>query len=245
MWLKACLNGNRQTGVPTRPQDLAADAVAVRAAGANAVHVHPRDENGQESLVAADLAATVEAIRSAAPELPIGVSTGLWITGGDVHERLEAVRTWGALPAESRPDFASCNVSEEGFQDLALAVEDAGIAVEAGVWSPADADALAASGTADRALRILVEVFDVPAETASGQAALVLARLDDLGLTVPRLLHGEGPTTWPLIDEAIRLGLPTRIGLEDVLHDPDGHPVTTNADLVRLVLARSPSAGTG
>jgi len=33
-------------------------------------------------------------------------------------------------------------------------------------------------------------------------------------------------------------GLPTRIGLEDVLHDPDGHPITTNADLIRLALAR-------
>jgi uncharacterized protein (DUF849 family) len=238
MWLKACLNGNRQTGVPTRPQDLAADAVAVREAGANAVHVHPRDDNGQESLLAADLAATVEAIRAAAPDLPIGVSTGLWITGGDVHERLETVRTWGALPAESRPDFASCNVSEEGFRDLALAVEDAGIAVEAGVWSPADADALVASGIADRTLRILVEIIDAPADKAPELAALVLARLDDLGLTVPRLLHGEGTATWPLIDEAIRLGLPTRIGLEDVLHDPDGNPITTNADLIRLALAR-------
>lgn len=239
MWLKACLNGNRQTGVPTRPQDLAADAVAVFGVGANAVHVHPRGENGQESLLAADLAATVEAIRSAAPGLPIGVSTGLWITGGDVSERLEAVRTWGALPAESRPDFASCNVSEEGFRDLALAVEDAGIAIEAGVWSPADADALAASGIADRTLRILVEIIDAPADQAPELAALVLARLDDLDLTVPRLLHGEGTAAWALIDEAIRLGLPTRIGLEDVLHDPDGRPVKGNADLVRLVLARA------
>jgi hypothetical protein len=93
-------------------------------------------------------------------------------------------------------------------------------------------------------LRILIEVIDVPAGQAWPSAERVLARLDELGLPVPRLLHGEGPAAWPLIDEAIRLGLPTRIGLEDVLHGPAGDPVSGNAELVRLVLSR-PGARTG
>lgn len=242
MWLKACLNGNRPAGahpaLPLTPDALAADAVAVRAAGAQAVHVHPRDARGRESLGSADIGAAVEAIRAAAPGLPVGVSTGLWMTEGDVRARQEIVRGWARLPEQARPDFASCNLSEEGFGDLALAVLDAGVDVEAGVWSVRDAEALAGSGVADRTLRILIEVIDAPAAQAWPSAERVLDRLDELGPPVPRLLHGEGPAAWPLIDEAIRLGLPTRIGLEDVLCGPAGDPVSGNAELVRLVLSR-------
>jgi uncharacterized protein (DUF849 family) len=39
-----------------------------------------------------------------------------------------------------------------------------------------------------------------------------------------------------------RRGLPTRIGLEDTLVDPDGSAATDNADLVRLALRRWTSA---
>jgi uncharacterized protein (DUF849 family) len=242
MWLKACLNGSRQAGahpaLPVTPDELAADAVAVRRAGAHAVHVHPRDAQGRESLGSADIGAAVEVIRAAAPGLPVGVSTGLWIIDGDVRARQEIVRGWARLPESARPDFASCNVSEGGFRDLAVAVMDAGIDVEAGVWSQREAEAFADSGLAEQALRILIEVIDAPAEQAWPLATRILDRLDDLGLPVPRLLHGEGPAAWPLIDEAIRLVQPTRIGLEDVLHGPAGEPVSGNAELVRLALSR-------
>jgi uncharacterized protein (DUF849 family) len=50
------------------------------------------------------------------------------------------------------------------------------------------------------------------------------------------LLHGEQAATWPLVRHAGRLGLPTRIGLEDVLTGPEGDPVRDNAQLVRLAL---------
>ncbi|MER6583093.1 3-keto-5-aminohexanoate cleavage protein, partial [Nonomuraea sp. NPDC001023] len=48
---------------------------------------------------------------------------------------------------------------------------------------------------------------------------------------------GEGPATWPLVAEAVRRGLATRIGLEDTLLDPDGGPAEDNAALVGHVLA--------
>ena len=53
----------------------------------------------------------------------------------------------------------------------------------------------------------------------------------------PRLLHGEEEACWPLVAHAGRLGLATRIGLEDVLVGPDGEPVADNADLVRRAVA--------
>ena len=42
-----------------------------------------------------------------------------------------------------------------------------------------------------------------------------------------------------MLGEAVRLGLSTRIGLEDTLHRPDGAPTLGNADLVAAALARA------
>ncbi|GAA3802152.1 3-keto-5-aminohexanoate cleavage protein [Sphaerisporangium flaviroseum] len=243
MWLKACLNGNRAPGahpaLPLSPAQLAADAASVAQAGASAVHIHPRDTAGRESLAASDIGAAVAAVRAAAPGMPVGVSTGLWITGGDEAARLRAVRAWAALPARERPDFASCNVSEPGFRELTLALLDAGVGVEAGVWSERDARALARSDVADKIMRVLIEIIDVPAGRAVAEARRVLDRLEALGVQAPRLLHGEGTATWPLLDEAVRLGLPGRIGLEDVLHGPSGEPVSGNGELAGLALSRA------
>jgi uncharacterized protein (DUF849 family) len=224
--MKVCLNGNRKPGehpaVPLTPAQLAEAAAASVAAGAEAVHMHPRAHDGTESLAAADVGAAVTAVRSACPGVPVGVSTGLWITGGDVARRRELVEGWSVLP-----DFASVNVSEEGYAELLALLHVKGVAVEAGVWSQGEAE------RAGPAERILVEIIGTPADRAVTRAAAILAHLDE---HVPVLLHGEGDACWPLVAHAGRLGLPTRIGLEDTLVGPDGTPALDNADLVRRAL---------
>ncbi|GAA1657656.1 3-keto-5-aminohexanoate cleavage protein [Actinoplanes couchii] len=236
-WVKACLNGGRRRdehpAVPITAGQLASEAAAAVAAGAEALHVHPRDQSGEQSVWADDVGAAVTAVRQRCPGVPLGVTTGLWISDGDAGKRLAAVRRWGELPPAARPDFASVNVSEPGFAELVDVLEQAGIAVEAGVWTPADARDLAAVGRTAW-FRVLVEVFDEPAEAT---ADTILAALDESGVVGPRLLHGEDAACWPLVAHAARLGLPTRIGLEDTLTGPAGEPVTGNADLVRHALA--------
>ncbi|MEV7010222.1 3-keto-5-aminohexanoate cleavage protein [Streptosporangium sp. NPDC051022] len=238
--VKACLNGSRKPGdhpaLPLTPLQLAEAAREAREAGAAAVHMHPRDEAGRESLSAACVGAAVRAVRRACPGLPVGVSTGLWMTGGDAGARGEAVRGWAALPGGERPDFASVNLSEPGFTGLWHDLRRLGVDVEAGVWSTGDAEALAATGL--ECVRVLVEIIGGAPDTAVSRAHAVLRRLDELAVAGPRLLHGEGEPAWILVDEAGQLGLATRIGLEDVLHSPVGEPVGGNADLVRLALAR-------
>jgi uncharacterized protein (DUF849 family)/ribosomal protein S18 acetylase RimI-like enzyme len=238
--MKACLNGGRSRedhpAVPLTTAELAASAAAAVEAGAEAVHLHPRGADERESLGPADIAAAVTAVRQACPATPVGVSTGLWITGGDPAARRSAVAAWTGLPAAARPDFASVNLSEPGWAELCGPLQVAGIAAEAGIWSVADADRLVTAGLAVNWLRILVEISDVPAETAVAAADDVLRRLDELDVTAPRLLHGEGPSCWPLIAHAGTLGLPTRIGLEDTTLGPDGSAVTGNPELVRLAL---------
>ena len=238
--LKVCLNGGRShedhPAVPLTPAELAASAAAAVDAGAEAVHLHPRGADGGESLLAADIAAAVTAVRQACPGTPAGVSTGLWITGGDPAARQSAVATWAALPADARPDFASVNLSEPGWEELCGVLASAKIATEAGVWSVADADRLASAGQTVSWLRILVEIIDVPAQRAVAAADEVLHHLDQLNITVPRLLHGEGPACWPLIAHAGTMRLPTRIGLEDTTAGPVGSAIKDNAELVQLAL---------
>jgi len=135
--------------------------------------------------------------------------------------------------AVGRPAAASyAGDGEPGFAGLAALLSGAGIGVEAGVWSPADAGRLAGVPVD----RVLVEVLDAPAAGAVAAADRILARLDERGVTAPRLLHGEQQACWPLIGHAGRLGLPTRIGLEDTLVTDDGRAAADNAALVRRAL---------
>ncbi|MEV6492127.1 3-keto-5-aminohexanoate cleavage protein, partial [Actinoplanes sp. NPDC051633] len=194
--LKACLNGGRgEPFVPKTPAELFDEATAAVAAGAEAVHIHPRGADGRESLAAADVGAAVAAVRAAG--VPVGVSTGLWIAHGDHRARHAAIAAWAELP-----DFASVNVGEPGYEELVALLTERGVGVEAGVWRPEEATR---TGPVDR---VLVEIIGAPADRAVARADAILERL---GGGTPILLHGEDDACWPLVAHAARLGLPTRI----------------------------------
>ena len=238
--VKGCLNGGRSkaehTAVPVTPAELAAEAAAAVKAGAEALHVHPRGSNTAESVLPDDVGVAVAAVRGTCPGIAVGVSTGLWITG-DRAARQAAVVGWRDLPAMSRPDFASVNLSEPGAEALVDALDAAGIDAEAGVWSGADARAVSRISPARGWLRVLVEIIGAAAVDATAHADRIMRQLDASGVSVPRLLHGEGQTCWPLIRHAGCLGLATRIGLEDTLTGPDGALISGNAELISLALA--------
>ncbi|WP_048701952.1 3-keto-5-aminohexanoate cleavage protein, partial [Nostocoides australiense] len=69
--LTACLNGARLPGehpaLPHTAEQLAADAVAVRAAGAAEVHIHLKNAAGADTLTPGPLEQALRAIRAAAP----------------------------------------------------------------------------------------------------------------------------------------------------------------------------------
>ncbi|GAA1237621.1 3-keto-5-aminohexanoate cleavage protein [Oryzihumus leptocrescens] len=228
MLLQAALNGPHTTtdhpAVPESVEALVRDAVACVGAGARAIHLHPRDASGRESLEPAVVDEVVRRVRGACG-VPVGVTTGAWIEPS-APWRVSLVKGWRA------PDFASVNVSEEGWLEVARALLDAGIGVEAGVWTVGDAHALAASGLAGDLTRVLVEVLGSPRQEAVTVVDAIHAALDAGGVAVPRLQHGEGDATWVLLQDAVRRGLDTRMGLEDTLLLPDGTPARDNAELV-------------
>jgi uncharacterized protein (DUF849 family) len=263
--VKACLNGGttrrEHPAVPQTPAELAADAIAVVRAGAGAIHIHPRDESGVEVLEASAVLAAVGEVQAAVPGVPVGVTTGLWAAGGNSYKRLELVAGWSG---PSKPAFASVNMSEPGAAELAALLGELDIAVEAGVWTVADADTLAETGLADAdtlaeagladadtlgeaglvetglaagLVRILIEPQGASAEGAVALAGRIEAALDRHGFTAPRLHHGYGLATWHVLRAAVALGRDIRVGLEDTVVLADGTPATSNAELVAAAVA--------
>ncbi|GGX88751.1 hypothetical protein GCM10010358_48390 [Streptomyces minutiscleroticus] len=230
--LQACLNGARTREecrfLPVSPDELAEAAARAVTAGAEDLHLHPKDADGRDSLEPRVVAEAVTAVRLAVPPgVRIGVTTGAW-AAPDPGRRAELVRSWTVLP-----DHASVNWHEEGAERVAEALLGHGVGVEAGVFSGTGAaDRFRASPLSGRVLRVLAEVTDTDPATAGGTA---VALLEELAPTRPPalLLHGEEGGAWPVLRVAVRLGLDTRIGLEDVLVLPDGSPAADNAALVR------------
>jgi uncharacterized protein (DUF849 family) len=239
--LQAALNGDYtkeyHPALPLSVQELVRDAVACVAAGAGAIHLHPRDAEGHERLAAAVIDPVVTTVRAACG-VPVGVSTGAWIEP-DLQRRLALVQSWRA------PDYASVNLSEPGSLAIMARLLAIGVGVEAGVWTVEDAEHFGASGLGGQVTRILVEPGELQVgESAAGALALVAdihTTLDRYGLTVPRLQHADGRVTWVVLADAVRRGLDTRVGLEDTVDEPSGERAAGNAALVRA--ARALGAG--
>lgn len=230
MLLEAALNGSRRReehpAIPLTARDLASAAADAVAAGAGAVHLHVRDQDGAESIASADVARALTALRSAVPDLPIGISTGAWIVP-DPEIRRRLVADWTA-----RPDFASVNFHEAGAEQLADLLLSQGIGIEVGLANVAGTERLAASGLAPRCLRVLLEPQEQDFSAALGSVRHVESVLRQARITLPRLLHGVDRTTWPMLAEAAARRCDTRIGFEDTLTLPDGSPAASNAVLV-------------
>lgn len=237
MLLQATLNGPLtkadHPAVPVTAAELRADAEACERAGARGFHVHPRDAQGREQLIPAIVDPVVAEIRNGT-RWPVGVTTGAWIEG-ETRRRIACVQRW------HEPDSTSVNVSEEGAFDVARAALGAGIGVEAGVWSVEDAEALAASGLGPRLVRVLVEPIGGAPDAQLALVAAIHEVLDRADIDVPRLQHGDGAATWPLLEDAVRRRIDTRIGFEDTLLLPDGSLASSNANLVAA--ARALGAG--
>ncbi len=248
--LKVCSNGTREQGahpaLPITPGQLGQDAGAAAAAGAAAVHVHPRGPDGGQTLAPGPCGHAVASVRAACPGLPVGLTTGAWIEP-DPARRLALIEQW-----QVPPDFASVNLGEPGAVQLANVLHERGIGVEAGLWNPDDAHLLVRSGLAGRTLRVMLEPQEEDPAAALANADATERVLHAAGVRAQLLLHGMEAATWPLLEAALDRGLDVRIGLEDTLRLPDGSLAPDNAALVAaarwlaeergVTLARAPVA---
>ena len=112
-----------------------------------------------------------------------------------------------------------------------------GVGVEAGLVSANAAGVLVQSGLGVACLRVLLEPQEPDPAAAHQTVTEIETVLAAAGLEAPRLLHGTGPSAWPLLAAAHRRGYDSRIGLEDTLALPDGRTARDNADLVSAAVA--------
>jgi uncharacterized protein (DUF849 family) len=231
--LQVCLNGARSRAacphLPVTPRELAVAAREAVAAGAQDIHLHPKDGDGRDTLEATAVAAAVTAVRAAVPGVPVGVTTGAWATA-QAQARAAQVRAWTVLP-----DHASVNWHEDGASHVAAALLERGVGIEAGIYSGTSAALRFLDWPeAHRVLRILAEITENAPSAALRAAVDLLEELD--ATTSPILLHGEDDTAWLILQLAAARRLDVRIGLEDVLHLPDGTAAQSNTDLVLAAL---------
>jgi len=143
------------------------------------------------------------------------------------------VRSWEILP-----DFASVNWHETGSVELAEHLLDRGVGIEAGLHTTESIAAWKRWPRRAATARVLLEVVE-PLTAKSG-----LARARDLvdafhpwESAVRVLLHSEDVASWTVLREAVRIGVDSRIGLEDTLFLPDGTRALGNGELVRAAVS--------
>lgn len=150
--LVVSLNGSRGaadgSAVPMSPEDLVGAALAAVAAGAREVLVHPRTPCGRESLsprvVGPLLEALAEAGLGARSGGGVAVSVAVSVPSEPDHAaRLARIRSWTVLP-----DRAVVRFAEPGARELAEALLERGVAVDAEVQAGGNvpADRAAAAG---------------------------------------------------------------------------------------------------
>jgi uncharacterized protein (DUF849 family) len=237
VFLQCALNGTRaprdHDALPLTPAQLATDARAALDAGATSLHLHPRDDDGRESLAPAAVDAAVAALREAVPDVELSLTTGLWITDGDAEARYEHVRGWSELP-----DCVSLNVAEDGWRELGELLAERGIWIELGLFAPSHPQQLAEAGLHPHCRRALVEPQETSPQTAVTTAGAIDGHLEREGIQLPQLHHGVDHTTWAVLDAAHRRGREIRIGFEDTLWLPDARRAASNAELVAAALER-------
>jgi 3-keto-5-aminohexanoate cleavage enzyme len=228
--------------VPYTPDEIAAEARGSFDAGARMVHVHARWDDGTPTQDAARYRDTVDAIRAAAPEMIVQVSTG-GAVGMTPAERL------GSL--EAQPDMATLTCGTVNFGQ--------------GVFeNPAPLMLEFARAQLARGVRPELEIFDLGhldnARWLIGKAPLEGRQHYDLVLGAPGGAAGTprnvvaladrippDGSTWtatgigrsflPVVTTAIAAGGHVRCGFEDQIEADPGTLAASNADLVERVVA--------
>jgi uncharacterized protein (DUF849 family) len=235
MTLQAAVNGDRtkadHPAVPVTQDELIRDVSECLAAGAREFHIHVRDADGSPTFEPGRVDGVASAVRAAGARAA-GVTTVAGIEP-DLQRKLDLISRW------TLPSYSSVNLSEEDAVPVMRTLLAAGIGIEAGVWTPEDAEALVRCGLAGQVTRVLVEPGEAQANAGDAipMVDAIHEILDRAGIGAPRLQHGDGELTWILIEDAVRRGIDTRVGFEDTLYLPDGSRALNNADLVAAARA--------
>ncbi|MEZ4458454.1 MAG: 3-keto-5-aminohexanoate cleavage protein [bacterium] len=249
--ITAALNGaetmrEQNPHVPYTADEIAAEAVRCRAAGASMVHVHGRKADGTPTQDRQTFEAILNAIR-AQSDILVQFSTGgaVWM---DVEQRIEAL--------DLRPDMATLttgtvNFGEDVFMNslpmirtIAARLRAYGIVPEIEVFEV---------GMLDTALKLLKDgIVDGPLHFdfvmgVPGAMGASPAYLDFLVAQLPTdatwSVAGVGRHELPLAYKALEMGGHVRVGLEDNIYVEKGVLARGSWELVEKVVQRAHAVG--
>jgi uncharacterized protein (DUF849 family) len=222
--------------LPVTVAEIAATAKACRAAGADGIHLHVRDDAGQHTLDAGRYREAISAIRHTAPGLDVQITT-------EAADFFDVATQFDCLK-QVRPEWASISVREIARDaDLADAVygfcANEGINIQHILYGREDAALLQnwqAKGIvrATQAERLLV------LGRHSGAAASTPADLDRFLQDAPPparwMACAFGPDEHACLARAATLGGDVRVGFENSLTNASGSPWTDPAASVAALL---------
>jgi 3-keto-5-aminohexanoate cleavage enzyme len=230
---------SRYPSLPVEPEEIAHQALECAELGASTVHLHMRDENGNQTQDPERLLQTIRLIRADNAELII-CATSTSRGSKNIDERLTALR----LPPQELPDMVSLTMGSyntplginanprDEIEALAAAMMTAGVAAELEIFEPG------MLYTYFRMLRdkkiskpAIVNIL-LGVDGASPASARELIHMVDL---VPSdtewAVAGIGAYQKQMVWLGALLGGNVRVGMED---DPRGeHPGWSNPDSVK------------
>lgn len=230
--------------VPLTPGEIARDVAAAARIGITSVHLHARDADGEPTWEREVYARIVGAVREAAPDVVINVSTS-GRTWSELEKRADAL----ALEGDLKPDLASLTLSSLNFiggasvnapevvRGLARIMRERGIVPELEIFD---------LGMVNFAHVLRKEGLlpgPVVANLFFGNVAGMQANLPEVGLAVERLPEGAmwsgaGLGDFQLTAQALAVaaGGGVRVGLEDgIWFDRARTRLATNPMLVERV----------
>lgn len=229
--------------LPITPSELADTAMACRAAGAGAFHLHVRDDAGRHSISAAAYRTAIAAIKARfAGDLAIQITTeaaGLF----DINTQISTVE-------ELRPAAVSFSIAEmlrdgedRAVQFLRRACE-AGTAFQFILYSPEEIRLLARlwrmphSPIPERpSVIVVVGRYTETQDSSVEEFDRLHNALVETGLAESAVwmtcAFGRGELA--CLERSIALGGHARVGFENAITDAQGRPARDNAERVALV----------
>jgi uncharacterized protein (DUF849 family) len=232
MLLQAALNGDRDhPATPRTPEALAVEARAAVQAGAQSLHLHAYDQDGDETLAPDGCAAALQAVRLACPGISISLTTSAAVEP-DPKRRAMLISAWTELP-----ELATANMGEPGIVELCDLLLRRGVGIEAGLLSVDDAQRFVSAEIAPRCVRALVEPLDADPDDATAHAEAIEHALVQGGVRLEQVHHGDGIASWAVNRRGITRGHGIRTGLEDTPVLPNGRVASGNGELVAAAAA--------
>ena len=245
-------NGARKTKAdhPALPVTIGETVAAARAghdAGAGALHAHVRDAEGVHSLDAGLYRELIAEMARAVPDMPVQITTeaaGRY-SPADQRAVVRAIQPEAVAVALSEMSPAPGDDPEaSGFYHWAA---EAGIPVQHILYTPADVSRLAdlvSRGRIPAPLQLLFVLgrYQPPQPATPDMLAGFLAAAGDLRGRPDWAVCAFGAHETACLVAALAAGGKARIGFENNLTGPDGHPAHDNADRVRDLVRASPIA---